>query len=77
MLRKHVNSMNKKELQDVPLHSWNCITLHLGRRDVDLVIKEEHHMQIFIKYLVYSLCTLDGIRNSAKELLSQTISTEI
>lgn len=44
MLRKHINSMSKQELKDLPFHSWNCITLQLGRRDVDLVIKDENQM---------------------------------
>ena len=77
MLRKHVNSLSKSELDELPFHSWNCITLQLGRRDVDLVIKNDNDMQIFLSFLVYSLCTLDGTRNSAKNLLNSLIDEEV
>lgn len=69
--------MSKQELKDLPFHSWNCITLKLGRRDVDLVIKDEHQMQVLIKFLVFSLCTLDGTKNSARPLLSSLIAQEL
>lgn len=49
VLRKHINSLNKEELKKIPFHSWNCITLKIGRRDIDLVIKNEKHMAIFQK----------------------------
>ena len=41
MLRKHINSMTRSELDKLPFYSWNCITLKLARRDVDLVIKDD------------------------------------
>lgn len=69
VLRKHINSLNKEELKRIPFHSWSCITLKIGRRDIDLVIKNEKHMAIFQKFLIYSLNTLNGIKNSAKPLL--------
>jgi len=46
MLRKHINSMSKEEIaKGLPFYSWNCITLKLARRDVDLVIKDEAQME--------------------------------
>lgn len=77
MLRKHINSMSKQELKEFPFHSWNCITLKLGRRDVDLVIKDENQMQIFLKFLIFSLCTLDGTKDSAKFLLNSLVAREL
>lgn len=65
MLRKHINSQTRTELDKVPFYSWNCITLKLGRRDVDLVIKDDKQMQLFLKFLIYSLKTLDGVKGSA------------
>ena len=38
MLRKHFNSMNIEDLQDPPFHAWECLTLTLRHRDIDLVI---------------------------------------
>lgn len=69
MLRKHINCMNRRKLEQLPFKSWNCITLRLGRRDVDLVLKNEAQMSILIKFLVYSLNTMDGIKNSALPVL--------
>lgn len=40
MLRKQINHMNVDELESLPFYSWQCITLQLKRRDIDLVIKE-------------------------------------
>lgn len=49
MLRKHINCMTTNEFKNnAPFKSWNCITLRLGRRDVDLVIDDEFSMKIFI-----------------------------
>lgn len=42
MLRKHINSMTKYELERLPFHAWNCISLVLGNRTVDLVIKDDN-----------------------------------
>lgn len=55
MLRKHINSFARNELHKVPFFNWNCITLRLDRRDVDLVIKDDDQMAIFVKFLIYSL----------------------
>lgn len=41
MLRKHFNSMNLEELDDIPFLSWQCLSLQLPHRDVDIVIKDE------------------------------------
>ena len=40
MLRKHINSipLENLRLNKVPFYSWECITLQLEERDVDLVI---------------------------------------
>lgn len=42
MLRKHFNSMSVDELQNVPFHSWECLSIQLHDRDVDMVIKDPH-----------------------------------
>jgi len=41
MLRKHINCLTSNEFKNAPFKSWNCITLRLERRDVDLVIEDE------------------------------------
>ena len=69
MLRKHFNLMKVEELGNLPLYSWQCLTLQLGNRDVDLVIKDEKEMDRFLKFLIHNLRTLDGNRGSANKLL--------
>lgn len=53
MLRKHINLMEPEELKKLPFYSWNCLTLCLPQKDVDLVIKDEKDMEKVMKYLVY------------------------
>lgn len=65
VLRKHINNLSTMKLLRLPFHSWNCITLQLKNREVDLVIKNEKQMKIFIKFLVYSIQTIDGQRGTA------------
>lgn len=40
MLRKHINSLSNQDLNKLPFYSWECITLELKNRNVDLVIKD-------------------------------------
>ena len=69
--------MTREQIKNLPFHAWNCLTLRLERRDVDLVIKDDHHMKTIIKFLIYSLNTIDGIKDSAKPVLSFAINKEI
>ena len=43
MLRKHLNSLDLSYYKEeqVPFYAWQCITLQLRHRDVDLVIKDD------------------------------------
>ena len=52
VLRKHINSMKKNQLKDVPFYSWECLTLVLEHREVDLVIKNEKEMQMILRFLI-------------------------
>ena len=43
MLRKHINMMDIKLFSNeklIPFYAWECITVHLKNRDVDLVIRK-------------------------------------
>jgi hypothetical protein len=70
ILRKHINSLDLENLKKIPFHSWNCLTLQLAHREVDLVIRNEDQMNKLLKFLIYSLRTLDGSRNSASNVLN-------
>ena len=39
MMRKHINLLSKKDLNKLPLYSWECITILTKNRTIDLVIK--------------------------------------
>ena len=69
MLRKHINAMPRLLIKDLPFHSWNCITIQLPHRDIDLVIKCEESMRRLINFLVHRLRTIDGVRDSAVPLV--------
>lgn len=69
LYRKHIITMesmeNKKKL---PFFAWECITLHLKNRDVDLVIKKQEDMDMFLQFLIYQMNTINGIKNSSLKL---------
>jgi hypothetical protein len=70
-LRKHILSTEfqfQKPL-NLPFYSWQCISLSLHNRDVDIVIKNERLQNKLVKYLLYKLETIDGIAGSATSLL--------
>ena len=69
MYRKYFNSMSYGEVLNVPFHCWECLTLNLGHRDVDLVIPNETLMNKFLFFLIFNLRTVDGQRGSANSLL--------
>jgi hypothetical protein len=73
MMRKQLNYMEINSKIPVPFHSWQCITLQLPNRDVDLVIKNDKEMSMFLKLLTHYLKTLDGKRDSAVPLINALV----
>ena len=69
MLRKHINSLDTQQLSKLPFHCWNCVTLSTKHRDIDLVIKDEVEMMTLLKFLIYTLKTVDGIANTATPII--------
>ena len=49
----------------IPFHAWDCITLQLLGNDIDLVIKKPKNMMKLVRFLIYSMNTLDGKKDSA------------
>jgi hypothetical protein len=62
--------MRVEELKNVPFYSWECLTLKLGSRDVDLVIRNEQAMNRLLKFLIHRLRTMDGYAGSANKMLN-------
>ena len=75
--RKHINALAPDKIDLLPFNSWNCITLQLKHRDVDLVIRSQTQMNMFLKFLIYSLQTFDGKRGTAKPLIRALCRQEI
>ena len=61
--------LEKDDLKDLPFYSWQCITLYLSHREVDLVIPDQRDMSYFLRFLIYKLRTVNGQRGSAEPLL--------
>lgn len=71
MLRKHINSiLSVERLRNLPFYAWNCLTLELNHREVDLIIPDDRHMQQLLKFLVYRIQTVDGNRGTATAILA-------
>ena len=54
-----------KEPNDIPWFSWECLSLQLKHRDVDIVIRDQQNMTKLLKFLIYSMNTIDGERGSS------------
>jgi len=63
--------MSPTELAIVPFHSWNCLSIELSHREVDIVIKDQLQMDCLLKFVIRNLRTLDGKRGSANKILDQ------
>ena len=57
-------------MNSAPFYSWECLTIDIGNRDLDLVIRSEKHMKYVLKFLIHSIRTMDGRRGSADKMLN-------
>ena len=52
----------------MPFFAWECISLQLkDGYDINLVIKNEENMKVFLKFLILKLKSFDGVRDTFKE----------
>ena len=68
-LRKHINSLHDDLIDKLPFYSWQCISLTLKTREVDLVFKNQRQMNKFVKYIIYKMHTIDGKKDTALAIL--------
>lgn len=68
LLRKHICSKPPDDFKNLPFFSWECLSIVLKDRLVDLVIKNQEHMNMLLKLLIHNLNTINGELNSAKDL---------
>lgn len=66
--------MTDKELEHIPFYSWECITLLLEEHEIHLVIAHEKMMDLFIKFLIHTINTVDGQKNSAIKIKETLVS---
>ena len=52
-------------LGQVPFYAWECLTIQLKNREIDLVIRNEKDMDDLLLVLVTAMNTVDGNRDSA------------
>lgn len=71
---KNKNSHKKNK---IPFYAWQCITLILSNRQVDLVIKNEEHMNLFLRFLIITLNTQTGDRGDAERSILAATWSEI
>ena len=78
--RKHLLSMTFQDIKEscnFPFYPWECITLQLKNRDLDLVIRNDDHMKCFIRFLIHVLNTVDGNRDSAQGIYQALYNQEV
>ena len=70
LYRKHMNTISPLRYQtsEQAFYSWECLTLQLQNRDINLVFKNQNNMDKFLKFLIYQLNILDGKKNSSLPL---------
>lgn len=68
MLRKHINITPEIRLNKLPFYAWECITLYTNAYIIDLAIPDQEAMDKFLKLLIHHMNTMDGQRDSAKNL---------
>jgi hypothetical protein len=39
MFRKHMNTLRNKDLMKAPFFCWECLTVQMPHRDIDLVVR--------------------------------------
>lgn len=62
--------MNLQE-DKIAFYSWQCITLQLKDREVDLVVPNEQDMNDLLELLIDALNTTNGFRDSANNIKQQ------
>ena len=82
LFRKHVNTLKDSTLANskkvsMPFYAWQCISLQLEKRTIDLVVESEEQMINLIKVLVYKLNIIDGITSSSLRLQERIYHLEL
>jgi len=64
IIRKYLLAFPHSKVELAPFASWNCLTIRMKDKDIDIMIKKESHLRALIKFLIFSLKTMDGTPNT-------------
>ena len=70
MTRKHINQLPKLNIinNHMPYYVWQCLTIELKDRDVDLVILKEDEMIAILSLLIWKTNTINGVARTSLAL---------
>ena len=60
------DSQDEDKKSMYPFFNWQCLTIEITGRTIDLVIKDDNEMNLVIKFLVQALNTSDGRKGTAQ-----------
>jgi hypothetical protein len=72
-MRKHINLLTKNDLDNLPLYSWECLSIETKHRTIDLVIKNQEDLFELLYFLISKIQTIDGNRGSANIMVQERI----
>ena len=70
MLRKHLITMKKND-PNIPFYSWQCVTLNVVNRDVDLIIEDDKDMNEFLMLISHRINTVNNYRDTKEDIIRQ------
>ena len=54
--------------EEFPFFTWECISVEFKSSNLDIVIKDDLHMKIFLKFLIIHLNSFESNKNGIKEM---------
>jgi hypothetical protein len=68
--RKHINQLPIGNIinNHMPYYAWQCLTIEMKDRDVDLVISNEKDMIAIISLLIWKTHTVNGVAGTSLEV---------
>ena len=61
----------------MPFYAWQCLSIQMKKRTIDLVIESGEEMMNLIKILVFKLDILDGFSGSSLPLQNKVYQLEV
>jgi hypothetical protein len=78
MLRVHINSIPINDIRNgtMPFYCWECITLEMETKNVDLVIKNEKEMMMLITLIIQKIHTRNNYKGTAEPTIKRAYQKE-